>query len=118
MTWDEHAKDWDDNEAVRTYAKAAFESLTALCDKRGFRLKEARVCDFGCGTGLLTEKLSPLCQEIAAVDTSSKMIEVLDKKIDQLSLSNVRTSTEAIDNLVERGGEMFSQPFDLVLTRV
>ncbi|MDH3216919.1 MAG: methyltransferase domain-containing protein [Candidatus Krumholzibacteria bacterium] len=100
MTWDEHASDWDGNEEVRRYSQAAFESLSNICRERGLRLQGARVCDFGCGTGLLTEKLAPLCSEVFAVDTSRKMIEVLNTKLERLDLSNVQTSADAIGDPV------------------
>ena len=78
MTWDDHAADWDDNPAVRAYAEAAFNSLTTLCDERIFDLHSSRAFDFGCGTGLLTEKLASACRQVVAMDTSPKMINVLN----------------------------------------
>lgn len=58
MEWDDYASGWDQREEVRAYADAAFESLRRQCDELGFPLAGARVCDFGCGTGLLSEKLA------------------------------------------------------------
>ena len=48
--------------------------------RRVISVNEIRVLDFGCGTGLLTEKIAPLVNEIVAIDSSPKMIEVLRKK--------------------------------------
>ena len=55
--WDGEAAGWDDDPYVRAYADAAFASLTALAAREEFDINDATVCDFGCGTGLLTERL-------------------------------------------------------------
>lgn len=52
-------------------------------------LRKSRVLDFGCGTGLLTEKLAPRCGQIVSVDTSARMVEVLRKKILDAGTKNV-----------------------------
>ena len=69
MSWDHYADDWDEDEGARAYSQSAFECLTRLSVERAVRLVGARVCDFGCGTGLLTEKLAPVCDVVGAVDT-------------------------------------------------
>jgi 2-polyprenyl-3-methyl-5-hydroxy-6-metoxy-1,4-benzoquinol methylase/RimJ/RimL family protein N-acetyltransferase len=91
--WDEFADGWDADEAARAYAAAAFESLEALLEQQDVSVDGARICDFGCGTGLLTERLAERATEVIAVDSSIKMLEVLQSKIDQHGWSNIRTST-------------------------
>ena len=82
--WDEHAAGWDDNEAVRAYADAAHASLVSAVAAAGIELAGANVCDFGCGTGLLTERLVAAgCRHVDAVDTSSAMRAVLAAKIER-----------------------------------
>lgn len=88
--WDEHAAGWDDNEAVRAYADAADASLTALVDQNGLELAGATACDFGCGTGLLTERLVRRCRHIDAIDTSTAMREVVATKIERNGWQTVR----------------------------
>ncbi len=78
--WDECAAGWDDDEAARAYATAAYESLTTLLSHRGVSLDGGHVLDFGCGTGLLSEKLIAHGARIAAVDTSPAMRAVLEAK--------------------------------------
>jgi len=85
--WDEVAAEWDDGPAARAYAEAAFDSLLAALADRGATLAGSRVCDFGCGTGLLTEKLVDAVKSVDAVDTSSAMLEVLGAKVEK-SLAN------------------------------
>jgi ubiquinone/menaquinone biosynthesis C-methylase UbiE len=49
------------------------------------------VLDFGCGTGLLTLQLQPLVRSLTGVDSSRGMIDVLNSKIDEQKLTNVKT---------------------------
>lgn len=91
--WDEYAPGWDDDEAARTYAEAAHASLLAELERAGRSVDGARVLDFGCGTGLLTERLAPVSQTIDAVDTSQAMLDVLDAKVERHGWSHVRTMT-------------------------
>jgi len=114
MTWDDYADDWDEDEGARAYSQSAFECLTRLCAERAVHLEGARVCDFGCGTGLLTEKLAPVCAEVVAVDTSAGMVERLRRKIDRRGLTNVHTTTEAVEQAVNHN-TIFGRPFDVVV---
>lgn len=89
--WDEYADGWDDDPAAGAYAAAAFESLLGLLDDNGVDLEGARVCDFGCGTGLLTDRLVAHAASIDAVDSSPAMLAVLDGKIARHAWTTVRT---------------------------
>jgi predicted TPR repeat methyltransferase len=115
MSWDSYADDWDKDQGTRAYSQAAFECLTRLCAERSVRLVSSRTCDFGCGTGLLTEKLAPVCAVVVAVDTSERMIDRLRRKVDQLGLANVHTTTEEIERAVRYNTALFGSPFDLVV---
>lgn len=64
------------------------------------------MCDFGCGTGLLTERLAVHCAAIDAVDTSVAMLEVLKAKIVRRQWHHVRP----VADLPDPGGA-----YDLVL---
>lgn len=88
--WDEYAVDWDKDPATAVFAQSVFDQLTQLVNLNG-----TRVLDFGCGTGLLSQKISPLTKEIIALDISEGMIEELDKK----ELPNV----EPVVDLLSRG---------------
>ena len=91
--WDEYAATWDEGEAARAYAQAAFDSLESVLRDRGALLGGARVCDFGCGTGLLTERLADTCELVDAVDTSSAMLDVLRETVERQGWTHVRPST-------------------------
>ncbi|MBO9433710.1 methyltransferase domain-containing protein [Ruegeria sp. R13_0] len=84
--WNDYADGWDDNSDVRRYASCAFTTLDEHLDIRGKNWRSKRVLDFGCGTGLLAEKIAPHVEEVVAVDTSENMIAVLQEK----QLQNVR----------------------------
>ncbi len=90
--WDGYADDWDHHEGTRAYARAAFGSLLTLLGGSGIDLAGARVVDFGCGTGLLTERLVDGGAQVVAVDTSPAMLAVLDAKIGDRGWTTVATT--------------------------
>lgn len=104
--WDEYADGWDSNKDVIAYSKKAFKSLLDTINLNGLR-----ILDFGCGTGLLTEKISPLAKEIVALDPSAKMISCLaDKKLPNVT----SVSDELSENLIAQSN-LFSEKFDLIV---
>jgi len=96
--WDRYADGWDDHEGARAYARAAFASLESVLDGTGIVLGGAQVVDFGCGTGLLTERLVDAGSEVVAVDTSPAMLAVLEAKIDRHGWTTVTTTAELADS--------------------
>jgi 2-polyprenyl-3-methyl-5-hydroxy-6-metoxy-1,4-benzoquinol methylase len=88
--WAEYAPGWDDDPGARAYSAAAYRSLIDLVTERGHSVAEARILDFGCGTGLLTEQLADEAESIDAVDASPAMLGVLTAKIAARSWTNVR----------------------------
>lgn len=104
--WDEYAADWDADDAVQAYAEAAFGSLAFLAEEVGVSLRGATACDFGCGTGLLTERLAGRCAHIDAVDASLPMRDQLRTKIERHRWEHVRL----LDRLPAT-----SQEYDLIV---
>jgi len=104
-TWDEYAEDWDANGDVVAYSNKAFQKLTEIVSLEGLE-----VFDFGCGTGQLTEKLSPLVKNVVALDTSRKMIEILEAK----NLANVTAICDQLANLNGLKAATGHSTFDLV----
>ena len=109
--WNERAKTWDRDERVRFYADQAFDCLNthARILDRGWKSK--RILDFGCGTGVLTEKLAPLVGEVIAVDTSPDMIGILLKK----ELTNVTAICADIDEDSMRASAAWFSDFGLIV---
>jgi SAM-dependent methyltransferase len=91
--WDRYAACWDTDSAARAYAAAAFASLQRVLSGAGAALDGAMVIDFGCGTGLLTERLVAAGSTVHAVDTSAAMLDILDAKITRHRWDRVRTDT-------------------------
>ncbi len=88
--WDKQAKQWESDPATTQFAAKAFEQLEHIID-----ITNLKVFDFGCGTGLLSQKMSPLAKDIVALDASEAMIEELDTKM----LPNV----EPVVDILSRG---------------
>lgn len=106
MDWDDVAEGWDDDPAVRTYAAGVWRSLLDLASQQDFPLEGARACDFGCGTGALTERLAERCAHVDAIDASDRMLGVLRAKVVHEGWAHIDTWSELPE---DRG------PFDLVV---
>lgn len=111
--WGELAKDWD-NADTQLYADRAFDSWSRRIAPLISNLSDSRVLDFGCGTGLLTEKLAPICGHIVAVDTSGRMIEVLQTKVVDGHIGNVTSLVTAVDSCAVRNHPELSEKFDFI----
>ena len=104
-SWDEYAAEWDNDKDAVTYSEKAYESLYKV-----IQLKGLNILDFGCGTGLLTGRLSPHANHITALDSSAKMISVLNDK----KLPNVTTIAEPLSANVIRENEALHMKYDLI----
>lgn len=105
-SWDDYADGWDSNSDVIAYSNKAFDSLCNFISLDGLD-----VLDFGCGTGLLTEKISHVASSVVAIDSSPKMIEVLkSKNIHNVNSLSCEISTELIQN-----DPVFESGFDLIV---
>jgi len=105
-SWDEYAEEWDGNKDAILYSEEAFRSLSNIVTLEG-----SYILDFGCGTGLLTEKLAPLAKGIIALDASPQMISILDDK----TLPNVTTISEPLSESVIRENKLLQNRFDLIV---
>ncbi len=104
--WDDSATEWDTRTDVISYSEMAYDSLVKVVN-----IKDRRILDFGSGTGLLTERMSPLASSIVAIDTSPKMIKVLQSK----KLANVVTLSEPLTSELIVNNAAFTQKFDIVV---
>lgn len=104
-SWDDFAEEWDLNPEVILYAENAFKSLIEEID-----ISFLNILDFGCGTGILTEKMSHSAGNVVAIDNSAKMIDVLSAK-------NIKNTTSlAIDIFTAdlKSAAGFDRKFDLI----
>lgn len=102
--WDEYADIWDS--VALEYSEKAYTEL-----KKYSHLKELRILDFGCGTGLLSERMASSSNEIVALDSSEKMSAILKaKEITGLTVvTNILTG-----NLITKV-PVLQEPFDLIV---
>ncbi len=104
--WDEYADGWDSNSDVIEYSNKAFESLCEFINPEGLK-----VLDFGCGTGQLTEKIARVATSVVAIDSSAKMIEVLENK----NIHNVNPLACEISSKLINENPIFEGGFDLIV---
>ncbi|WP_417869862.1 class I SAM-dependent DNA methyltransferase [Vibrio furnissii] len=104
--WDEYAADWEKDEATTVFAQNVFHQLNKLISLEG-----KHVLDFGCGTGLLSQLMSPVAKDIVALDASEAMIEELDKK----ELVNVEPVVDHLTRGLVAQHPAFRKQFDVVV---
>lgn len=105
-SWDQYAAEWDSNADVILYSEKAFAALRGVVDLEGLV-----VLDFGCGTGLLTEKMARSAKRVVGLDSSGKMIAVLEGK----RLSNVQAiATELSEETLDSTPHL-DATFDLIV---
>jgi 2-polyprenyl-3-methyl-5-hydroxy-6-metoxy-1,4-benzoquinol methylase len=104
--WDEYAENWDIDPTVEEYAKNAFSVLLENIDINGLT-----VLDFGCGTGALTQLMSPYVKSIVAIDPSSEMIKHLDNK----ALNNVLSISDYLSTELVQNSPELDRKFDLIV---
>jgi 2-polyprenyl-3-methyl-5-hydroxy-6-metoxy-1,4-benzoquinol methylase len=68
------------------------------------------VLDYACGTGIITNEIADNVQEIHAIDISSKMIEVAERRAGEREIGNIHYAQSTIFD--ERYGEA---SFDVIL---
>lgn len=92
--FDKDASQWDDNPGrVKVAADIAGAMIAEIP-----LTKELNILDFGCGTGLVTLALQPFVRSITGIDSSPGMLDVLNRKISERGLSNVRTQHLDMDH--------------------
>jgi len=106
-SFDEKASTWDDEPRRVRLAQTLFSAIEHAVSLR----TDAVTLDYGCGTGLLTLPLAARVDRVTAIDTSSGMLEVLDRKVQD----------GAIDNIERLQGDFStdplpSGPYDLILS--
>jgi len=112
--WDKAAPSWEHSD-VKKYCDMAFESLIQKAKPLLPQWEEVHVFDFGCGTGLLTEKLQPLCKDIIALDPSQEMIKVLDSKITKKQFSTIKTFNLKLNSDFLQNNSELIQSRDLIV---
>lgn len=105
-TWNDLASEWDSDPSVIRYTSMSYPSLVDAVNLSGLR-----VLDFGCGTGLLSEKIAQVAASVLAIDPASKMIDVLNAK----QLPNVETVCGIVDTGFVEQCQAQGKAFDLIV---
>lgn len=105
-SWDDYAEEWDVNSDAISYSEKAYETLIHEVNIAG-----KSILDFGCGTGLLTERMASTARKIVALDSSIKMVAVLNSK----KLSNVITISEPLTPEVIKNNPALTNKFNIIV---
>jgi ubiquinone/menaquinone biosynthesis C-methylase UbiE len=92
--YDRVAADWDPlaGEGINPiFVESRWRSLEPLLAPYG---GAARAAELGVGTGVYIARTAPMFREIIAVDFSQGMLDVLQRKLQKLGISNVRPLRE------------------------
>jgi ubiquinone/menaquinone biosynthesis C-methylase UbiE len=84
--FDDKAAQWDANALRAALADAVSRAIIAHLPVS--RPKNA--LEFGCGTGLVTMRISPHCSLLTAVDSSREMLKLLNEKTAAASIVNIK----------------------------
>jgi 2-polyprenyl-3-methyl-5-hydroxy-6-metoxy-1,4-benzoquinol methylase len=85
--FDEAAAAWDENPSRVRIMKAVGEAIV----RQAAPTHDMTALDYGCGTGLLSLYLLPYVRNVTGVDSSPGMLQVLNQKIAEGGLNNLRT---------------------------
>jgi ubiquinone/menaquinone biosynthesis C-methylase UbiE len=105
--FDQEAAAWDRKPGR---VALAHDVADAIISSAGLR-KDMDVLDMGCGTGLVTLRLQPHVHTITGADSSPGMLAVLETKVREQKIANVRT--QVVD--FEQGGTAAGS-YDLIVS--
>lgn len=112
MRSDRSAKFWD--RIAKRYARSPVADEAAYQKKleitRGYFLPDMEILELGCGTGSTAIAHAPFVGHIRAVDISSKMLEIAQRKATDKGVRNVTFEQSAIDAI-----EVSDRSVDMVL---
>ena len=87
--WDRAAEDYDDLESCRDYLSQV-ESVVTILGEYGAVRPGSSVIDIACGTGTYAVRFAPNAGEILCVDISSRMLQRLEAKKEEMGLGNIK----------------------------
>jgi len=97
--WDGMAGEWDD--MASGYAKGFYKLLWEATGLDPDNNHLGTVVDFGCGTGILSDKLRMVSSKVVALDASAQMIAVLKDKIRSMEWENVDAAAVVVANMTD-----------------
>ncbi|MCB1160516.1 MAG: class I SAM-dependent methyltransferase [Leptospiraceae bacterium] len=91
--FDKLAESWDESPMRRLLSSSAAKAIREIVPLH----PEMKALDYGCGTGLVLLHLHGDLKEVVGMDLSKGMIEVLQKKVKEAGILNVRAETHNMD---------------------
>ena len=85
--FDIKASGWDDNPVHLQRSVAIAQKLIEMIPLT----KDARALELGSGTGLLSLLLRDRLKSVTMIDSSQEMIRIIDKKIAEQGITNMKT---------------------------
>ena len=104
MDFNKVPKEWDNPERIERMEILSRKILESIENP-----SEKTALEIGCGTGLLTTRLSKKLKEVACFDTAEGMLHILKDKIENDDIKNISIYSEDILT-----NEDFYEKFDLV----
>ncbi|MEW8957209.1 class I SAM-dependent methyltransferase [Clostridium sp.] len=106
MSFNEEAKQWDNDFRIKR-AKIVSEEI-----KKSIKIeKDYKALDFGCGTGLVSFNLYDVFNSIDLLDNSEGMIEVLNYKIKEKGINNMKAICGEVNK-----GIILENKYDIIYT--
>lgn len=105
---DQSTRFWD--KIAERYSKQPIADEAAYQKKlkvaRGYFRPDMEVLEFGCGTGSTAIAHAPYVKHIQAIDSSSKMIEIAQRKADAAKVGNVTFRQSTIEEFSVPNGTL------------
>ena len=91
-------KDW--NQVAKTFgSKATKDDYKNILFNKLILNENDTVLDLGCGEGTITIPIAKKVKSVTALDSSTKMLEVLDKKAKKENIKNIKTIYKNIEDI-------------------
>ena len=94
----DRGKDWT-KAAVKYSERASKDNYTEQLISKMILTKEDTVLDVGCGEGSVTIPLSKEVASVTAIDATDKMLEILNEKIQEESIDNIKTIKDDVNDV-------------------
>jgi ubiquinone/menaquinone biosynthesis C-methylase UbiE len=94
----DRGKDWT-KAAVKYSQRASKDNYTEQLISKMILSKEDSVLDVGCGEGSVTIPLSKEVASVTAIDSTPKMLEILDEKINDEGIKNIKTINDDVNDV-------------------
>lgn len=94
----DRGKDWS-KAALKYSERAGKDNYTEQLISKMILSKDDTVLDVGCGEGSVTIPLSKKVSSVTAIDATDKMLEILDEKINEMDIDNIRTIKDDVNNV-------------------